>query len=105
MVTSIQNYISGVHTLHVLLCSSDILAGKKGLVVQFQWSKTNQFSSRVLLAMPYSPLCPLEAYKKHMNYESHAGRWIGLGVLPSATRPVRLIRDKWILPHGKVRGC
>ena len=48
------------------VCRSVILVGEKGLLVQFRWSKTNQFGSRVLLvpvlAIPGSVLCPLEAY-------------------------------------------
>ena len=48
------------------LCRSDVLIGDKGLMVQFRWSKTNQFGNRVLLvpvlAIPGSVLCPLEAY-------------------------------------------
>ena len=45
---------------------SDVLIGERGLLVQFRWSKTNQFGSRVLLvpvlAIPGSVLCPLETY-------------------------------------------
>ena len=48
------------------LCRSDVLIGEKGPLVQYRWSKTNQFGSRVLLvpvlAIPGSVLCPLEAY-------------------------------------------
>ena len=48
------------------LCRSDVLVCEKGLLVQFRWSKTMQFGGRVLLvpvlAIPNSPLCPLEAY-------------------------------------------
>ena len=53
------------------VCRSDVLIGEKGLLVQFRWSKTNQFGSRVLLvpvlAIPGSVLCPLEAYSNMLR--------------------------------------
>ena len=48
------------------LCRSDILVCNKGLLVQFRWSKTNQFGNKVLfvpvLAIFNCLLCPLAAY-------------------------------------------
>lgn len=49
------------------LCRSDVLVGAHGLLVQFRWSKTNQFGNKKLLVpvkeIPGSCLCPVKAYK------------------------------------------
>ena len=51
------------------LCRGDIALGKRGMLVQIRWSKTNQFGRRVievpLLRIKGSVMCPLSAYK-HM---------------------------------------
>ena len=51
------------------LCRGDVLVGRRGLLVRFRWSKTNQFGSRVHMVpvyeIPGSVLCPVYAYK-HM---------------------------------------
>ena len=52
-------------------CRWDVLIGEKRLLLQFRWSKTNQFGSRVLLvpvlAIPGLVLCPLEAYSNMLR--------------------------------------
>lgn len=49
------------------LCRSDVILGKQGMLVQFKWSKTNQFGLRChlvpIMSIPDSPLCPVRAYK------------------------------------------
>ena len=46
----------------------DVEVRQSGLLIQFRWSKTNQFGARVLqvpvLSIPGSTLCPLKAYKR-----------------------------------------
>lgn len=50
------------------LCRSDVMIHENGLLVQFRWSKTNQFGGKVLLvpvlAVPNSVLCPVRAYRR-----------------------------------------
>jgi len=50
------------------LCRKDIVSTEYGLSVTFRWTKTLQFGQRKLiiplLAIPGSPLCPVDAYKR-----------------------------------------
>lgn len=53
------------------LSRADILVGRKGLLVMFRWSKTNQFGEKVhmvpVMAVPNSVLCPVRAYKRMLK--------------------------------------
>lgn len=53
------------------LSRADILVGRRGLIVLFRWSKTNQFRARVhmvpVLAIPGSVLCPVRAYRRMLE--------------------------------------
>ena len=53
------------------LCRGDVLVGKKGLLVRFRWSKTNQFGKRnhlvPICAIPGSVLCPVAAYRRMLR--------------------------------------
>ena len=50
------------------LCRSDVQIGRRGMLVSFRWSKTNQFGARILqvpvLAIEGSVLCPVMAFKR-----------------------------------------
>ena len=53
------------------LCRRDIISDKDCLLVRIKWSKTNQFSQRILyvplVSMPESALCPVAAYKNMLS--------------------------------------
>jgi integrase len=55
------------HALVKCLTRADVIVGETSLLVNFRWSKTNQFGSRIhripLPRLLGSPLCPVRAYK------------------------------------------
>ena len=54
-----------------MILRQDVLQNKDGLLLNFKWSKTNQFGKRThlvpLKSIPGSPLCPVTAYKNMLN--------------------------------------
>jgi hypothetical protein len=50
---------------------SDVVIGERQLLVSIRWSKTIQFGDRILtlplLAIPGSPLCPIQAYNNMLD--------------------------------------